>query len=131
MKNPFENSSIRYAVAIQNILFGILGLSLGILPILGLMVDPLEFGQVVWIFWVLVWLVSFCVISYMQFWWFFSYKAQLIYTDNVHQMLLRAAVWSSMLIYLGVLLQTSQLNLLNILVLLLLTAFYAMYSGKN
>ncbi len=128
IKNLFANSSIRYAVTIQNILFGTMGLSLGLLPILFLVIDPLESGYFVWVFWVLIWLIGLSIISYAQFWWYFSYRAQLIYSVKVNQILLRASVYSSLLIYLGILLQTSQLNLLNTFVFILLTSFYTMFS---
>ena len=128
IKSPFANSSIRYAVTIQNILFGTMGLSLGLLPILFLVIDPLEFGYFVWVFWMLIWLIDISIVSYIQFWWYFSYKAQLIYSIKVNQILMRASVYSSLLIYLGVLLQTDQFNLLNTFVFILLTSFYTMFS---
>ena len=127
LKNPFANSSIRYAVTVQNILFGTLGLSIGLLPIMMMLIDPLEFGSFVWVFWALSWLIGLCIISYIQFWWYFSYKTELIYSNKVNQILLRASVYSSLLIYLGVLLQTDQFNPFNILVFMLLITFYTMF----
>ena len=128
IKNPFANSSIRYAVTVQNILFGTLGLSIGLLPIMMTVIDPLEFGGFVWVFWLLVWLISLCIISYIQFWWYFSYKTELIYSNKVNQILLRSSVYSSLLIYFGVLLQTDQFNPFNILVFMLLLTFYTMFT---
>jgi hypothetical protein len=128
LKNPFEYSSIKYAVIVQNILFVILGLSIALSIALLWLTDPIANSSIIWYLWLFIWAGLVSCFSYFQFWWYFSFKAELIYINKVNYMLLKSTVYSGLVIYALTLLQTGQFNIFNTVILVLLTGSYFLFS---
>jgi hypothetical protein len=126
-KQFFEQRSIRYAINIQNALFLVSGISLVALILLIFFTNPYTFSEGLMIFWFLNWTSISAVIAYIQFWWIFSYKANLIYINKVNNILYSSVIYSGLLIYLLTLILNAQFNYVNVIIVLILIFAYRLF----
>ena len=131
-KNPgFEYRSIQYAISMQNYVFILLGFSLCCIFGVVFFSNPFNSILPLILFWSSLWIFLSCCITYVQFWWFFSYKGAVIYTYKVNAMLLRSSVLGGLIIYGATLWHMQSLNFTSVLILIFLSASYLTYYGKN
>ena len=126
-----EHRSIKYAVNLQNAIF--ISLFVCILCFIGLFTftDPYKDLYPFVIFWGISWVFFTGIICYFQFYWYFSYKAAVIYSSRVNLMLARSGVLSALSVYSLVLVHTNQANFLNLfIVLILFSSFFYLSSQR-
>ena len=129
--HPFEYKAIKYAIIIQNVIFGILLFSL--IGLLGLVIftNPYESELLVWLFWVGLWSFMASILAYGQFWWEFSYNSNIIQVAKVNTMCYRSMIYSALLVYIFSLFQSGEFNLLYFTITLLVAGAYHLYSAPT
>jgi hypothetical protein len=110
--NNTEYRSISYAIGVQNFIFSLLGLSLGIYFVLILFTNPFDQVWAFWAFWINNFVFLSAIISYFQFWYYFSLKSSIIYVSKVNKMIFSSTGYSAIFTLLLTIIHTNQLNLL-------------------
>lgn len=127
-KKTFENRSIRYTLNIQNSMFLAMSASFLALIILLINVNPYTNNSWLYSFWTLIGIELFGIFTFLQFWWFFAHKGDLIYTKRINQMLYRSLIYSVLSIYSLILWQVNRANYVELAITGVMALAYFIFS---
>lgn len=136
MKNKLlnnQNKSISYAIGVQSFILWAVGLSVLFMIILVNFTNPYTQDWALSLFWLDLFVFLFGVFSYIQFWYFFSFKSSIIYIPLVNKMLFTSAIYSSVTILFLTLLHVNQINYFTVIMVFAIVIFNWLYfkSSKN
>jgi hypothetical protein len=120
MAGKLEFKSIKYAIIVQNVLFFLTGICILLLSLLMLLANPYTSQFSVIIFWITLGVLLSSILSYLQFWYFFSLKSQMIETKKINVILTSSLSYSAILVYAIILYLFKDLNYVNVGIVLLM-----------
>jgi hypothetical protein len=122
---------VKYILNLQRVFIVLAGLSFASLSAVLVFLNPYQNSLYIWLFLVIFLILLTSSIALLAFWWFFTFRKVFLSVVQANQIVYQSLFTSATAVFVLVLNQVGQLNLITTIMLLVVYIFYWLWANSE